>query len=505
MQSTGSEFALERNLFVDGLEFGSFKEAPLCVQFNSDCFAPSCRSFRGLNFGDVPRSTRTALSAFSLLISDPKLNYGEDEENVNASFTFSNNTGIQSRTRQFLECVKGEDGTTTVAWRFWIFVCDPTIDIGQGIVNVINENIKEHEKNMRTIKNGSTIQIPKDEHFRELLSVNKWIANSDIYVNGINNEVIRKQFQDTTHFMNIERVECPAFPFTVFSPQNAFAISNKSKAISCITQRTQNSYFTFNEGLELRDFKFPFPHLVFEIESHKIHPHNICGIIFPPTTSIDVLPETAIIKANAGLGDNSSKWTDAAHNTRHGDVNEKVVSDMKRIAVMAAPAFLSAMEIDGEDERFDALKDIRSRALEDFHRVWNANSDLSEPSIAAIRWSDSNINQHFEKHGNKDMTYSRPAEFCQPYDKSMSPFANMIIRTMDDLENVFEVSTCHSEFMCVLFRRGDCFRRRKALHFNIILCGAGGASKSFILLLLEKLGIGGTSEVITHETTMANQ
>ena len=83
-------------------------------------------------------------------------------------------------------------------------------------------------------------------------------------------------------------------------------------------------------------------------------------------------------------------------------------------------------------------------------------------------------------------------------DETLSVFANRTIALMEGYEQYFLISTAHRMMFLINHARYDAFRRDFGLHFNCFQAGEGATSKSFLFLMMEKLSIPGTIEVLTY-------
>ena len=83
---------------------------------------------------------------------------------------------------------------------------------------------------------------------------------------------------------------------------------------------------------------------------------------------------------------------------------------------------------------------------------------------------------------------------------SMSVFANRAIFLMEGYEQYYLISTAHRMMYLIQHARYDAFRRDFGLHLNCFQAGDGATSKSFLFLLMEKMSIDGTTEVLTYQT-----
>jgi len=82
-------------------------------------------------------------------------------------------------------------------------------------------------------------------------------------------------------------------------------------------------------------------------------------------------------------------------------------------------------------------------------------------------------------------------------DLSLSVFANRVLRLLDGYEQYYRTKEYRMLYL-VQHARYDAFRRNFGLHLNCFQAGAGATFKSF--LLMEKMSIDGTMEVLTYQT-----
>lgn len=123
-------------------------------------------------------------------------------------------------------------------------------------------------------------------------------------------------------------------------------------------------------------------------------------------------------------------------------------------------------------------------------RCLDEDSNISDVGLNIIYWAN--------KHGHKTFhTY-------RIFDNTMSIFANMIIRKMEDYEEFLQISTNHLDYMKIMFGRLDAYRRSFKLHFNMFLTGEGATSKSFLFDLMKASSIPGTVDTLTYQTTKAD-
>ncbi len=90
------------------------------------------------------------------------------------------------------------------------------------------------------------------------------------------------------------------------------------------------------------------------------------------------------------------------------------------------------------------------------------------------------------------------------YDPTLSVFANMIIRRMMAYEHLCILLGSHSQFLIYTMARGDAYVQMRNLGFNIMTVGPSNTTKSFLLELLERCSVEGTTVSPAHKTRMAD-
>jgi hypothetical protein len=85
-----------------------------------------------------------------------------------------------------------------------------------------------------------------------------------------------------------------------------------------------------------------------------------------------------------------------------------------------------------------------------------------------------------------------------------SGFAQMAQRVLDVLEQDFQVALLHEEIFLVLAARLGVFEQSYSLKLHMLFSGPPASSKSFILEMLKRLSIPGSTQAVSYETKRAN-
>jgi len=94
---------------------------------------------------------------------------------------------------------------------------------------------------------------------------------------------------------------------------------------------------------------------------------------------------------------------------------------------------------------------------------------------------------------------SDEAQFVVPiFDDQLSVFANFVAWIMQQMEDVELFSSAHVNGFISWIAKNSCLRRQLGMVFNIMIIGAAGTAKSYLLNLIERWSISGTCQVFNH-------
>jgi len=139
------------------------------------------------------------------------------------------------------------------------------------------------------------------------------------------------------------------------------------------------------------------------------------------------------------------------------------------------------------------LQRIRTAMLKDYDAT--CTNETADLSIYGKK-----INAYW--NANPELAAYCPT--CRLADPNKSIFANIMIRTMEQLQYLGATSTCHIQALTVVYGVLDAYRVDDSkLHYNALLEGPLATSKSFVLDLVEMFMMPGTTESLTRETFAA--
>lgn len=123
-------------------------------------------------------------------------------------------------------------------------------------------------------------------------------------------------------------------------------------------------------------------------------------------------------------------------------------------------------------------------------RCFTPDSDVSPMIRRIAKWG--------EEHTPVSTTYF-------PVDPSLSPFANRVIRLLEQMEQYDLISTSHLHYYTLYHARYDAYRRAMdKVKSNVLYFGEGASGKSFMFKLLGADSIPGTVIELTYQTSKAD-
>jgi len=408
-------------------------------------------------------------------------------------FDIDNGHGLERKqiTRQFVEVLKGKNGTCVVGYRIWIVNQCPNKDLNKALVELIKDN-DEEKKRLRK-SNGKSNEMRVGEDYREITNPHIYTSNCDIYDH--------RRKCGCISLLDLENPQCNYAVTNLFGLHNAFQLVDVEETNAI--QANSQSYSTTNTHGE-STLKFPKPHLIREIPSQLFTPQFILNMEFPKTCSLneEIWPDVNLdaIKMNrrAILVNSSSPSTVT-------NASEETVSELQG---MAAQNMEEWKNIEANMDNFeDPIKSVyqwRAQKINEFADLWGSARYVSEPLLAMFRWHDFNTQKALNDQ-KPFLTYSRPIDHCRPIDKTLSIFGNYFVRRMNWLKNPYKCSTSHMIVMFMSFARLDAYRRGLDLHQNWVLTGSGNTGKSYATNIIGKdMSIPNTVEYVSHETAKAN-
>ena len=420
----------------------------------------------------------------------------ESKGTGSASYYYRDSGGLSQRVRVIFEYVMDATDTDWVGIRIWFIVVDETINLGQGISWIIEENKNEARRaEKRFLK--SAPEAPKSwETHKFLSSKDMWAFSSiDGYL-GKATCFNQAATVDECPISNAQACHNPEVALAahshVFGQDGQWA---RCTFVGANSTQNELANYRFDDG---REWSFPQDTNAFSIPLNFVCPKIWWMAQFPERLAhgaVVSLPPTPPTTMSSMLL--LRDFVDA-------DDHEDGLGDLHILALDQNKVFAQHMQNYEENrttnsEHVELMKDYRTRAIQKFKKIWNADANISEVTKTMCAWF-AQRQQQLEDSGQKATVYFPQRAF----DTSLSSFANGVISKMHAFEESLFLSTCHSELFTVYISRLDAYRHNFGLHNNFLLTGQGATSKSFCFECLEAMSIPETILTITHQTAKAD-
>lgn len=497
------------------------------IQIPMSLFGPKPSSFLNMSSKPSALAIQEALSVFSFLVQHPSLcmPLSEEEEQQNLLqvlearigaeqvLRFTSNEGSENmeRIRIAMEIVTtaGSDGSddsvsgTVIAYRIHIMVIDPNIDLGLGLYHLIRYNRAHAKKKSRggfqTRFDRSV--IGPSTYYKRVISTAYWsytIANQ--YLRSDDLHSMADQIESTES--PLHDTNNPVNPYFVFSLKNACRLARRADVTVNLEGTPcplQVSHVNYIAPTALAEIQFPKPRLTVTVSQMVFAPEvvnlyqlpslTVRGVIEEPQDSLGALDAWAIILRKIG-----GQFSDPMPGNQQSDLH---------IVARESGEILRNLKnkITDIDERRRAIGRARKFIGNDVRQCFDSRANIATPLLEMVTWHEENVRQATAR--GEELCYSRPADQVRCLDSALSPFANRRLMDMKIFEDYLEVATTHDTLYTLFIFALDAYRHEKNLHNNAILCGPGGVSKSFIMLLLKDMCVPKTTLFVTHVTEHA--
>jgi len=470
----------------------------LCIYLSKKRLLPNANSVKDLKTSTAAPSDaswyRLIMPTISVLVNSSK--YGMEGSPDEGELTFNTNDGTgmgrSAITRQFVEVLKGKNGTSNVGYRFWIINQCPDKDLNKALVDLLKENGEDTKKDRKSNSKANEMRVGED--YKELINQHVYTTNCDIYDHS-NTEV------GCVSLSQLEDPTCVYSMTHVFGLHNAFKLVDTEDTNSI--QSNLHSYSTTNTHGE-STLRFPKPCLVREIPSQLFTPQFVLNLEFPKTCSLneDYWPEVNIDVVKYERRKIIMK--SSAPQTVLGTIDE-TISEIQSMAEQNTEEWKNIEKtVSTMEDPIGTVKQWRERKINEFQDLWGTARHVSEPLLAMFKWHEHNVMKAVNDQ-LPHLSYSRPEDHCLPIDKTLSIFGNYFVRRMNWLKNPYKCSTSHMIVMFMSFARLDAYRRGLDLHQNWVLTGSGNTGKSYATDIIGKdMSIPNTVEYLSHETAKAN-
>lgn len=373
------------------------------------------------------------------------------------------------KVQMYREAVRDADGKV-VAYRFFWFILDDSMDLNRGISALIAAN--RRPKKPTKIK-PTEVQI----QIHSLVSQPEWIDR------------VLKNYDPSFH---VDRVTYIANLMAAQNAANVYERLSLQTSMALLPETAADVYKDTTRYVSVADqiYTYMFPTGADRMAPLMQHPEVQYKLrLFENEASRDW-------ERNLTDAHKRKIGTDNIYLTRNriGIENkpdmEDLLDDLKRY-------FEEDMRTMAPDEkqRYRASQP----ALDRFEQIFAADADVA-PSIKAVVAWHKNERRKAEAEGHP-WSIMYEANIIDP---TLTTFGNMVTRYMLGMEATMNVSAIHEEiFMCYVASRGA-FEVAPELKFNVIFYGPPESGKSYATACMQKVSIKGTFENVSVQTARAD-
>lgn len=505
---------------------GSKDSHSVVIQIPMSMFGPKPQSLLNMSSKPAALAIQEALSVFSFLVQNPSLCLPLSEEEAEQKLVevlearlgseqilrFTDDDGEQDRERiqiaMEMVTTAGADGGegsisgTVIAYRIHIMVIDRNLDLGLGLYHLIRYNKAQAKKKAR-----GGFQSRFDRSVIGPSSFYKRVTSTAYWSYTIASQYLRSE---ELHSLSdqVESVEAPlqskdnpANPYFVFSLKNACRLTSRPDVTVNVEGDPcplQSSYVNYISPGPYAEVIFPKPRLTVKIPQLVFAPEVVNlfqlpsltahGIIEEPSESLAALDAYAIILRKIG-----GQFSDPLPGNQQSDLH---IIQRESVEIMR-----NVCKIADYEERREALANARKCIGNDVKQCFDTRANIALPLLEMVMWHESNVRQASAR--GEALCYSRPVDQVACLSVDLGRFANRRLMDMKMFEEYLEVATTHDTLFTLYLFALDAYRHEKNLHNNAVLCGPGGVSKSFIMLLLKEMCIPKTTLFVTHVTEHA--
>lgn len=383
---------------------------------------------------------------------------------------------------------------TAVGYRVHAVSLHDDVKFGTELTNMLHEVSDLHSASMSRKMNTRT-----SDPLCGLQTYQKWqrVTGREMYVRTICDRYSKTQ--DFTSKMNkilnpkidLSSLHCPANPSRVFTLKQAF---DNTPTTADPEFASLSSYVSTNGADPTKvipTLEFPSDTHVVLLTPAQLHPKIFCSKYFPDHQH---WMETQKAIPTKKIGEEYDENCQAEYDIRTSDDLERErlngLADRSAFSDLARQSKArynnDCLPVEHTDDFPAAYKEYQDWGVKAMQtQCLDPDACISEVISKMLLWRTKN-------HG---MVIKHTI-----IDPTLSPFANRVIRLMEGYEQYYLMSTAHRMLYLVMHARYDAFRRDFGLHLNCFQAGEGATSKSFTFILMDRMSIPGTIEVLTYQT-----
>ena len=435
-----------------------------------------------------------------------------------------------------------EDEGQFMGFYLWVFVNDPDYDLSKGMLDLVLANSKRSQDVTGGARaGGANGARDQDTDLTAFHAVKEREGLAALWARYTERNEMRN-VGDALHSAEnaIDAEDSLINPLNVLTAQNAI---RQVPLGVCEEQRREETYFDTNNGLTATSFRRQFPrpertsrigtvHFTVKGVSCASLPCHLRNWFAPRERELDRLrreADEATEQLESGRAESAAEKDELEYTLLEAQETIRLrvdeIADMNRNIQRnnngeQTGLFLSTGEIDeqlaerndfmklaqdntvelerlkkllpGTTEHEEAMTAFRRGAVRRFWHVFMTSENITQAAMSVRKWFKK---LPPEKHWieNNQIT------------PGLSLYGNMIIRMTTSMDKVFKVETNFSLALLAMAVKYCAYRFWWGLRPNLLLTGDGATGKSFILDLMEKLSVPGTTLNATHITQHAFQ
>ena len=373
----------------------------------------------------------------------------------------------------------------------------PDVTFGDSLKTMLFEASMLHRDSVDRKSNAR-----KQDPLTGLQSYQKWmrVTGPEMYVRTVADRYSGSQ-DFTTQMDSIINPKRPlSDPGNPANPKKVFSIDKALEKIpatadqSCKDRRAYTGSADSNQPFTT--LQFPSDAHIIRLTPDQLHPKVFCGKYLP----------------------DHQAWMEAQRAIPQKDVEDQYDPNCETEYDIRTPADLERARLDGMSDR-SAFACMSQQAHIRYVKECAAVEHIPEVFAPAYEnyqnWAVKALNTQcldpdacISEVVSKMLTWRihSPSKVVrhQLKDTSLSVFANRTIVLLEGYEQYHLISTAHRMMYLIQHARYDAFRRDFGLHMNCFQAGDGATSKSFLFLLMERMSVPGTTEVLTYQTGKAD-
>ena len=368
------------------------------------------------------------------------------------------------------------------------------VKFGNALSKMLFENSTLHNDSIARKSNSRKV-----DPLAGLKPYQKWsqISGVEMYV-----RTIADRYSGTQGFTSeLDSIINPKRPLSdsrnIANPKHVFTLDRALELIpdTADPKFKERSAYTGDstDHAPVSTLEFPTAEHVIRLTPNGVHPKTFCGKYLPDHQSW--MEAQRAIPQNKVLDDDYDPNCETEYDIRtSADIERDRLKGLADRSAFTSLEYQAKVRYAKNCAPFEHVPEIFQEKYRE-HQQW---------AIHAMKTQCLDPDAAISEVVSKMLTW-RSTSNCKTVhhaikDPSLSVFANRYLVLLEGYEQYYLISTAHRMLYLIQHARYDAFRRDFGLHLNCFQAGDGATSKSFLFLLMEKMSIEGTMEVLTYQT-----